>query len=164
MKQSDLRPERSDLDRLLNLIAFAAMAGLLGYTLWVYPQLPDRIPIHFNLRGEPDDYGSKIIFLILPGIALALYGLMTIVNRKPQNFNYPFAITPQNAQKQYGLASGLIIWLKAIVMLMMAYLAYGMAQVALGRAAGLGSGFLIIFLGLIFGAIGYYFVQARKYR
>ena len=141
MKQPDFQPERSDLDRLLSLIAFATVAGLLGYSIWVYPQLPDRIPIHFNLRGEPDDYGPKSIFLILPGIALALYGLLTMINRKPQHFNYPVKITPQNAQKQYELAVGLVNLLNAVVMLMMGYLAFNMAQVALGKAEGLGGGF-----------------------
>ena len=130
MKQPDYQSEPTDLDRLLNLISFTAMAALLIYSAWIYPQLPDRIPTHFNIRGEPDDYGPKTIFLLFPGIAFALFVLFSVISRKPQNYNYPFKITPENADRQYRLANALMTTIKTTVILLMGYLAYGTAQVA----------------------------------
>ena len=162
MKQPDYQSEPTDLDRLLNLISFTAMAGLLIYSAWIYPQLPDRIPTHFNIRGEPDDYGPKTIFLLFPGIAFALFVLFSVISRKPQNYNYPFKITPENADRQYRLANALMTTIKTTVILLMGYLAYGTAQVALGKSKGLGGSFLAVFLILTFGSIAYYFWKAYK--
>jgi uncharacterized membrane protein len=45
---------------LLAIIALWLLA-IYGYTV-----LPDRVPTHFGIKGEPDSYGSKAIILLLP--------------------------------------------------------------------------------------------------
>ncbi len=39
------------------------------YLLWVWPQLPEIVPVHWNFQGEPDNYGSKQLLL---GVVVAL--------------------------------------------------------------------------------------------
>src|SRR5690625_5755649 len=37
-----------------------------------YAALPDQIPVHFNLAGEPDGWGSRSSILVLAGTGLVL--------------------------------------------------------------------------------------------
>lgn len=53
----------------------AALAGIAS--LAVYDRLPPEVPIHWNLRGEPDGYGSRLFAalfgpLLLVGLTLFL--------------------------------------------------------------------------------------------
>jgi uncharacterized membrane protein len=48
--------------------------------IWVWPSAPAQIPIHWNLAGQIDGYGSKFMgLLLLPAIALAGYALIGLV-------------------------------------------------------------------------------------
>ena len=49
---------------------------ILGFALgaYFYPSLPDRVPIHWNARGEINGYGSKLFGAFgLPAINLGMY-------------------------------------------------------------------------------------------
>jgi uncharacterized membrane protein len=39
-----------------------------GYALYLYPSLPARIPIHFNIKGEVDGWGSAESIFLGPAI------------------------------------------------------------------------------------------------
>ena len=65
-KQSAIRYQ--GLILVLSFIPF-----LLSWYWW--DDLPDRVPIHWNARGEVDGYGPKILnLLLLPGINLFVNG------------------------------------------------------------------------------------------
>ena len=49
----------------------------------------DIIPLHINIHGEVDNYGSKWELFILPAIALLIYLLMWWLERNPQLYNFP---------------------------------------------------------------------------
>lgn len=56
------------------------------YFLIVYGQLPDELPIHWNIQGEADDYGPKYV---LPLIHVAVYFLLLILPKiDPRKKNY----------------------------------------------------------------------------
>ncbi|HEY8460277.1 MAG TPA: DUF1648 domain-containing protein [Blastocatellia bacterium] len=50
------------------LMAALLIAATLIVTLALYPYLPDRIPTHWNWRGEIDRYGEKWEIFLLPGV------------------------------------------------------------------------------------------------
>lgn len=41
----------------------------LGYLLWIYPSLPEIIPVHFDLNMVPNRWGHKSELFIIAGIA-----------------------------------------------------------------------------------------------
>jgi uncharacterized membrane protein len=41
-----------------------------------YPSLPDRIPIHFNMEGKPDGWGSRGTIFLTPVMVAFMVGLM----------------------------------------------------------------------------------------
>lgn len=53
-------------------------------------QFPDKIPTHWNIKGEPDSYGSKTWGLfILPLTNLFIYGLFRVIPRiDPKKANH----------------------------------------------------------------------------
>lgn len=54
------------------------IAGALIFSLAVYSRLPDQVPIHWGLSGEPDRYGSRVQgAFFMPAVMLLLWGLMT---------------------------------------------------------------------------------------
>lgn len=51
-----------------------------AYLLYIFPGLPNILPVHFGLNGTPDRYGSKNEFLVGPlilmGMSVLVYLLM----------------------------------------------------------------------------------------
>ena len=74
--------------------------------------LPPRIPIHFDLTGKPNGWGSPHVLLWLPGIAITLWLFLTVIARFPQTFNYPVDVTPELRTRLAPLAADLIGWIK----------------------------------------------------
>ena len=66
----------------LGIISFIA-------TVIIYSRLPDQIPIHWNVKGEVDNYGGRYSALILGALPVVLYYLMIIIPRiDPRRDNY----------------------------------------------------------------------------
>lgn len=154
--------EQTPADRILEGLAAAGLVVLLALPAVYYSDLPDTIPTHFNAAGEADDSGSKLTIWLLPLIGLGLYGALTLINRQPQIFNYPVRITPENAERQYQLATRLIRVLKAGIMWMFVYLSWLIINAALSGRAAIGPVFLWIVLGGVSGIIGWYMWQAYR--
>lgn len=50
------------------------MMGMLVYSLWLYPSLPDKVPTHWNWKGEADGWSSKPVgAFLLPGLTVVLW-------------------------------------------------------------------------------------------
>lgn len=149
-------------DRLLEALA-ALFVLLLGVVpLVYYGDLPDRIPQHYDAAGEVDIYGPKYLLLVLAGVGILLYGLMTWVGRHPHWFNYPVAITPENAERQYRIATRLMRALKLVVVLLFFYITYNTIRIGMGRAEGLSPVLLWVMLGSNGVILLWYFAQAFR--
>ena len=75
---------KSELPSLLCLAAMAAMAA------YAWPSSPERIPVHWNLRGEIDGYGSRFEGLaLMPLLGLFVYFVMRFLPlADPRRANY----------------------------------------------------------------------------
>ncbi|MBI2938328.1 MAG: DUF1648 domain-containing protein [Thaumarchaeota archaeon] len=54
----------------------------MGYVLWIYPSLPDIIPVHFGFDWKPNRWGHKSELFILAGIAAFFPILNTVLALK----------------------------------------------------------------------------------
>jgi len=159
-----LRPEMGPIDWLLEAIALLGLMFFFGYIIYHFPNLPETIPTHFNGSGQADEYGGKSSFLILPGVSLFIYIMLTLINLIPNRFNFTVKITPANALKQYTMAMRMVRTLKATLICFFLYISYGTVQVAKGAATGLGLWFLFFFTGIIVVPLVIYFILAKKAR
>lgn len=69
-------------DKIYLAMLILNTAILAGAFYWVYymtQTLPDQIPMHYNLAGEIDRYGSPREHYLLPGIGLLTFIFMTII-------------------------------------------------------------------------------------
>lgn len=69
-------------------LVIAAIA--IAISIWAYPQLPPTVATHWNLKGTPDGFSSRLVaVLIIPGIILVMTGLFTVLPRlDPRGENY----------------------------------------------------------------------------
>ena len=54
------------MTRIYWLIALVLIVASIAMPAWFYPGLPDRIPTHWNFKGEVDGYGGKWTLFIFP--------------------------------------------------------------------------------------------------
>ena len=137
-----IRPPLSQLDNRFELVAKILLLLLWCLSVYTFLKLPDRIPIHFDLSGQVDKYGNKLLELILPVIATGIYLLLSLLTRYPYIFNYPVRITEANAAKQYGMANSLLRFIKLSVLIVFFLVILITYLTALGIIKGLGMWFL----------------------
>ncbi len=161
MTQPRLSIPKDQIDYILIGIGLIGVATMVGLTAFYYGQLPDQIPTHFNAAGQPDSYGEKstLWFLVIAGIVI--YSLILLVNRSPHLVNYSVPITDENAPRQYHNLQRMNRSMAAIISLCIAYIVYAVIEMSLGDRESLGPWFVLLFIGIIFGIIGYYLYRAK---
>jgi uncharacterized membrane protein len=151
-------------DWVLEAIALLAIILTVMYLIVNYNSLPDTLPRHYNLAGQPDGFGGKSILFGLPGIAIVIYLIMTIGLRFPHVFNYPFKITDENAESQYKNISKMIRILKTLIVLIFLYLTFATIQNGLGKMNGLGTWFAPVTIFTLLGTVGFYLYKGFRLR
>jgi len=68
------------------LLAMFVMVGLN------WRDLPQRIPTHYNLSGQPDKWGSKDSVWLLPVVGANLYLLLSALSRLKGTLNVPLGV------------------------------------------------------------------------
>ena len=140
---------------LLGWIALAVNGWVTYWAVWGPNPLPERIPIHFDLAGNPNGWGSPKGIFILPAVALGLYLLMGLVARYPAAFNYPVKVRPEFRARAEELALDMIAWLRAELACLFCTLQLAVIQAArTGRApeiAWVMPVYLLVVLGTIAG-------------
>ena len=85
----------------LNYVTIALFAGLVMLTVYGVLTLPNRIPVHFNLSGEADRWGSSTSLLILPFLCLFMEAILWATRwAPPELMNFPGPRTPDNVARQ----------------------------------------------------------------
>jgi uncharacterized membrane protein len=157
-----LRTTRTDW--LLEAIAVLGIIFMVTYVIANYNNLPDTLPRHYNLAGQPDGFGEKSILFALPSIAIVTYLIMTIGLKFPQMFNYPFKITDENAERQYKNMVMMIRILKTFVVVIFLYLTSATILNGLGKMNGLGTWFAPVTIFTVLGTVGFYLYKGFRLR
>ena len=155
MNRPKIKIALQPFDIILEILGVIALIVLVTLPLIYFGDLPDKIPSHFNIKGQPDSYSQKSSIWVLPALGIFLYLAMHLINRYPHVFNYPQKITKDNALRHYSLATRMIRILSILITCAFAYLVYASIQTAIGRSSGLGVGFSPMFVISILGVIGY---------
>src|SRR5580704_1521581 len=137
--------KRSWRTELVQLSPIAAMF-LTGALCWSHAS--DRIPVHWNWRGEVDRYGGKFEgLLLLPLISLGLYFLLLVLPLfDPGKANYPTFAGAYNL-----IRLTITLFLSAIYAVgVLVSLGY---HIDMNTVIGLAMGVLFIVLGNVMGKI-----------
>lgn len=128
--------------RAMLLCGLLLVASMLACSLWLYPSLPDRIPTHWNWKGEVDGWSSRSFgTFFLPGMSAGMFLLfLALPWLSPKGFQIePFRST-------YNL-------IVVLVLALMAYIHVVALQAALHPRLDV-SRALIGGIFLLFGGIG----------
>ncbi len=128
--------------RTMILCGVLLVGAMLAYSLWLYSSLPERIPTHWNWKGEVDGWGSRSFgSFFLPGMSAGLFLLfLALPWLSPKGFQVePFRST-------YNL-------IVVLVLALMAYIHIVALQAALHPRLDV-SHALIGGIFLLFGGIG----------
>lgn len=164
MNRQKIKLQPTKTDWILEAIGFVGIIFIVVLVMNSYNDLPDTIPRHFNLTGEPDGFGGKSILFILPTVTIVIYLVLTIGLRFPHIFNYPFEITEENAERQYKNMTLMVRFIKTFIVMVFGYLTYATIKSGLGEMQGLGTWFTPVTLVSILGTIGYFIYQGFKLR
>lgn len=162
MERPKIKIESGKIDLTLETIGVLGLTVTFLLLILNYNDLPEIMPGHFNAAGQSDGFGNKAILWALPGAALTLYILMTIVLRYPHVFNYPMEITAENAERQYRNAVMMMRVLKTLLVFVFSYLTYAVIQNGLGKMDGLGVLFLPLSLIPVLGTIGIFIYRGYR--
>lgn len=152
--------------KILLLEFLSALGTITGIVLLLrnWNSLPDILPVHFNIYGQPDAYGSKQMLIWLAAVSVFLYGLMSLSAFFPNMINVPWKITDQNREVQIHLAMGLVRLLKVVCTWLFSYLIYGTIQIGTGAAVCLSPYLLPVIATGVLLPIIVYFVRAYQAR
>ncbi len=144
--QPKLDIQKSSYARILEYTSWGILLTITGYFILNYSKIQDRIPIHFNLHGEADGYGSKSTLWFLIVLIFGLHLMMTTISRYPHTFNYINKITEENAIKQYNIAINMILELNLCIMIFFSYSIYSVIKSSLAESSNINIGSTFIFL------------------
>jgi len=131
---------------VLKVISFVVLILIWIFTIVNFKNLPETIPIHYNIAGTPDGFGPKSTIWFETTLTTALFLFLMYVSKKP---NFPLLNIPQNIKKKPILTEFIVSILLLIIMLIFADINYESIQNALGKTNELSS-IIHYLLGLVF--------------
>jgi uncharacterized membrane protein len=160
-----MKLERSKSDEALEFLGWTSIFAIWVLIFANYDDLPDSIPVHYNVLGKADRFGEKENIFALPSIATVLFIGLTILNKFLHVFNFPVNITADNALGLYTRATRLIRYLKLIIVFIFGLMVFKTILAAEEvETHGFGGLFLPLSLGLIFIPVIYYLIKLLKVR
>ncbi|MCJ7933517.1 MAG: DUF1648 domain-containing protein [Chryseobacterium sp.] len=101
---------------IFDVFNFGWVVFLWWFTMKNYNDLPQRMPIHFDLNGKADRYGHKIYAFLMPFLCIIMYALFLLITKHPEDSNFPVELTEQNKEAQFLIMK---IVLRVLFMLIM---------------------------------------------
>jgi immunity protein, SdpI family len=137
-------------NRIADGLSLLAIAITVGIALYLWPELPDPMPSHFNAAGEVDDYLPKFWGVaLIPLISLSIIGVMKIIPAiSPKGFR-----TNEFRNVLHIFQLTLVVFMSFVGVLVMLQ--------AIGSNLPLNQ-LILGAMGVLFLIIGNYFTKVRK--
>lgn len=134
------------------ILVLLLIAIPFGYALYLYPHLPEKIPTHFNAKGEADAYGGRNSIYLGPAImgvvSVLMFALLT--NLK--------SIDP----KRYQQTDDDLFWKFGLFMVaFLSCLSLGILYITAHPGVSIQK-FIIPTMGLAFAGIGWFMPKFRQ--
>ncbi|NJL89271.1 MAG: DUF1648 domain-containing protein [Coleofasciculaceae cyanobacterium SM2_1_6] len=162
--QPVLEMDRSPQEAMLDLVAIAGIVASFVVVITNWETLPDRIPTHFDFAGNVNRFSPKNILWIFSLSSTFSFFLLKVISRYPHTFNYPIAITPENAAVQYRLALNMMYWLRAEMIWLFTLIQWQMIAVAKSPSDRFNSLVVFLLLVIVFCTVGVYLWRAWQAR
>lgn len=131
-----------DLKKELPLLTIVLLPFV--YLAYTWNQLPEKVPMHWNVKGEVDRYGNKVELLLIPILLpLLVYVIFLVVPK----------IDPKNKLKTMGKKLHTLKFLATTFMSLLAiYILYSSKNETLYNPD-----YIVLFVGVLYIIFGNYF-------
>ena len=148
--KSKMKPKihipKTNSERIADIIGYSCYFGSILLLIFIWGDLPDKVPAHYNAIGEVDRWGSKMELLVLPIIGAFLALFMQLFEKFPETHNYPERLNEENAQEFYLLSRKMMNQLKAVCLIILSLLLIESVSIALQWRDGFGAWLLPILI------------------
>lgn len=86
---------------LIQIFSYVICLGSFLFLFYKYDSLPNSVPLHTNIKGEIDNWGSKSSLILFPIINLIIIIILSFFIKKPEMANYLVKITEKNKDLMY---------------------------------------------------------------
>jgi len=135
-------------NRQAHILNALILAWIWVFTLLKWPELPEEIPVHFTLAGEPDRWAAKTWehWFVLPIVALGMTALLYLASRLvvrfPQHANLPqkavfLRLPPEDRRPILDVLTGLLYRVAALINVQFGVMQLATYRVAVGQSPGL---------------------------
>jgi len=149
------------LDWVFEIVSAVAILAAIADVAMHWNMLPQRIPVHFGIAGNPNAWGAKSMLPLLLLTTLVVAIVLTVAETHQRLINIPMSVDRDSPEARRLLRSMTIV-LKAVITVTSVWIVDLTMRTAVGEANGLGRAFAPVFLGGIIAPLIYYLV--RLYR
>ena len=157
-----IKLELTFFDKVLETLSLVFFAFLWFITIWNYSALPKVIPVHFDYKGEADQFGGKGTIFGIPIIATVLYILLTILNKYPHLHNYATKVTLENAEKNYTRSTRILRTVKLAILIIFLMIVIQTVEISKINGTAISVWLLPFSLALIFIPIIISFIRSKR--
>ncbi len=157
------------------LVALAEISLWWRACAW-YPELPARIPMHFNASGTPDGWANKgLAWFLLPLLSLGMLALLggiavwmgSLVRNAPALVNVPrkqtfLRLSAAGRMEVVAPTRVFLAWILVLVLSLFLYILEGSGRVAVKQEEALPSWPVFVFLGLVFSTLPFYMMATVR--
>ena len=149
--------KHNKLDTIAEVFCMILLIVTTLYTIYMYIQLPEKIPIHYNAAGVIDRYGNKLEIFILLIVTWVMYIGLSLVTRVPQFWNTGVSVTAENKDRVYRILKNMLKIIKMEIIVIFCYLIYNTTTLY-----NLQKWFVPVFLVLLFSTMLISFIVLIK--
>ncbi len=144
-------------DKIVEIICLILAIGVPLYIIINWSNIPDPLPMHYDLAGNVDRWGDKTELIILPIVTLIMYAFMSAIGYFPQVWNTGVSITEENRERVYRTLKYLVKTMKLIVVVDFSYMTINTLM-----CRDLPIWFTPVVLLIIFGNITFWLIRLFK--
>jgi uncharacterized membrane protein len=140
--------------------------GMLAVLYWITwtavsgtNRLPERVPTHFDISGNPNAWGSSRMLLFLPIVVTGVYLLITVLALIPATrINLPVRVTAANLPFIQQQTRDMVSWIKLEMVCLFTYVQWSIIQAVRDREFHISPLMVPVYLVCVFGTVGAYLV------
>ncbi len=140
----------------LEILAAAALIGMIVHIVLLYGAAPDTVPTHYGADGAADAEGGKGGMMVLPIMTAMMYGIFTLLEFFPSSWNV-LSVHSDRWEEMYRATRTLLILVKLELIALFWYIS-AMALLT----APLGAFFLPVTLAVVFGTLAVYIIRVAR--
>jgi uncharacterized membrane protein len=158
---------KTPYDWTIEILSIICLIGS-AYPMLRIGKLPDVIPVHFNITGVADGWGSRWFIGIIPLCAIVMYLSCSFAERYPKMINYPVNIKKLKSNEAlksiHQLGIRVVRYIKLFAVTCLCYLSNAVFSVAITKGDKLNVIVLGIFLVGICIALVFFVIKTMRIR